>query len=334
MRFIGYTVFSLSLVMLGACDNAGTGGNGEPEGAGGSASRVEAPGGAKPPEATISDNVVEVSIEGLTFSMPDEIPSGWTTFRVVNNSAMVHIAIVEKMPEGFGLVEQQAQVAPVFQAGKELLDSGDANAAQQKFGELPPWFGDIEFIGGTGFVAAQSTARTTVNLQPGTYLLECYVVTNGIFHSYNPEPDAYGMVYEFTVTGEKRESLAPEPTLHVTVSTEGGIEIDEDTVEAGEHTVAVYFADQTVYSHFLGHDVHLARIDDTTDLDYLARWMNWMNPEGISTPAPVEFLGGVNELPADNVGYFTATLTPGQYAWIAEVPDPRQKGMLRTFTVE
>jgi hypothetical protein len=27
-------------------------------------------------------------------------------------------------------------------------------------------------------------------------------------------------------------------------------------------------------------------------------------------------------------------LTPGRYAWIAEVPDPAAKGMLRTFTVE
>jgi len=35
-----------------------------------------------------------------------------------------------------------------------------------------------------------------------------------------------------------------------------------------------------------------------------------------------------------SVAYFTVDLSPGNYAWVAEVPDPQGKGMLETFTVE
>jgi hypothetical protein len=48
----------------------------------------------------------------------------------------------------------------------------------------------------------------------------------------------------------------------------------------------------------------------------------------------VEFLGGLNEMPAGSTGYFSANLEPGTYAWIAEIPGTRAKGMLKTFTVE
>jgi hypothetical protein len=38
-------------------------------------------------------------------------------------------------------------------------------------------------------------------------------------------------------------------------------------------------------------------------------------------------------MPAGETGYFTAALEPGRYAWIAEVPNPAEKGMLQPFTV-
>lgn len=38
-------------------------------------------------------------------------------------------------------------------------------------------------------------------------------------------------------------------------------------------------------------------------------------------------------MPAGSTAYLTVHLTPGHYAWIAEVPDPAAKGMLKTFTV-
>jgi hypothetical protein len=132
--------------------------------------------------------VVEVVARGLSFEMPSEIPSGWTTLRFRNVSPMTHFAVIERVPEGQGLVSQQEAVAPVFQ--------------------------------------------------------------------------------------------------------------------------------------------------EDQDLSALEAWMDWTQPTGLITPAPAEFLGGLNEMPAGATGYFTVTLQPGEYAWIAEVPGAQANGMLTTFPVE
>ena len=197
---------------------------------------------------------------------------------------------------------------------------------------MPAWFGEIVFVGGPGLVAPGGSAEATVYLEPGTYLLECYVKTNGVFHSYNAAPDVYGMVHELTVTEEVTTETAPEPTLELTLSGAGGIEGAGD-VQPGRHTVAVHFTDQQAHENFVGHDVHLVRLEDDIDMEALETWMDWTQPTGLETPAPAAFLGGLNEMAAGETGYFTVNLTPGRYAWIAEVPNAEEKGMLKVFTV-
>lgn len=274
--------------------------------------------------------LVEIEANHLSLSGPDDIPSGWTTFRFENNSDNTHFAVLERMPEGRDLEDQQAEVAPIFQEGMDLLNAGEFDAALAAFGKLPAWFSDIVFLGGPGFTAAGGSAETTVFLEPGTYLLECYVKTGGRFHSYNPA--GIGMVHEITVTDETSAAKAPRPTLRIDLSSTDGIQVDGH-VRPGRHTVEVNFADQIVHEHFLGHDVHLVRLEDGQDMNELTEWMNWTHPNGLETPAPAEFLGGVHEMPAGETGYMNVLLTPGRYAWIAEVPDPAGKGMLQTFEV-
>ncbi|CAN5323808.1 hypothetical protein BH23GEM2_BH23GEM2_25730 [soil metagenome] len=279
-----------------------------------------------------SGSAVDIVARGLQFEAPDEIESGWTTFRFRNESAMMHFALLQRLPTGIGISEQQRLVAPVFQEGMNLLNAGETDAAMQKFGELPEWFGQVVFTGGPGLLSPGRTSETSVYLEPGTYLIECYVKTNGIFHSYNPDSLAYGMVHQLTVTPAESDATAPEPTLALTISGEGGIRMAGD-VDAGEHTVSVRFADQRAHENFVGHDVHLVRLADTADMSRVAAWMDWTQRTGLDTPAPAEFLGGVNEMPAGAIGYFTASLEPGRYAWVAEVPNPQEKGMLQMFEV-
>jgi hypothetical protein len=277
--------------------------------------------------------VFDILVRGMAFEeAPAEIPSGWVTFRLRNESAMTHFAVVERMPEGKGVAEQQAEVAPVFQEGMDLLNGGDGEAAMAAFGTLPAWFGEIVFLGGPGFLSANRTCDATVRLEPGTYILECYVKTDGVFHSYNPDPRVYGMVHEFTVTADSSGAVPPEADLAVVISGDGGIDAP-DTVPPGSHVVEVTFTDQKVHENFVGHDVHIARIDDEAVVGTLETWMVWSNPTGLETPAPAPFVGGLNEMPAGSVGYFTVTLEPGTYAWISEVPGASAKGMLRRFTV-
>ena len=283
-------------------------------------------------DVTPGTGVVEVTARGRTFEMPDTIPSGWTMFRFVNESGLVHFGLVERIPDEIGVAEQQEQVAPVFQAGMDLLAAGQPDSALDAFGELPLWFGDIVFLGGPGLTSPGRTSTATVYLEPGTYLLECYVKTDGVFHSFNPDPSINGMVHEFTVTAAKSGAAEPQGTIRVELSREGGMAVSGD-LDAGEHTVQVQFVDQVAHENLVGHDVHLARLDDT-DIDTLAAWMDWTQPHGLETPAPVTFLGGLNEMPAGSTGYFTATLEPGRYALVAEVPGSEEKGMLRTFDVQ
>ena len=56
--------------------------------------------------------------------------------------------MVERIPDGQGIESQQAEVAPVFQEGMDLLAAGDVDAALVRFGDLPEWFGEIIFMGG------------------------------------------------------------------------------------------------------------------------------------------------------------------------------------------
>lgn len=286
----------------------------------------------EPSEPDTGPSTVVVIAKGLEFFAPRQVPAGWTTFRFLNKSGMTHFALVERMPVGTGVVEQQKQVAPVFQQGMDFLNAGQVDAALDRFAELPEWFQQVVYKGGPGLVGPEGTAETTVYLEPGTYLLECYVKTSGIFHSFSPWPSKYGMVREFTVTDQISPGREPVATLTVTISGERGIDVEGDPVP-GEHIVAVRFEDQLVHENFVGHDVHLARLADDTDLGRLATWMDWSEPTGLETPAPVEFLGGVNEMPAGETGYLHVRLEPGRYVWVSEVPRSIQKGMLKTFLV-
>jgi hypothetical protein len=82
---------------------------------------------------------------------------------------------------------------------------------------------------------------------------------------------------------------------------------------------------------FMPYDVHLARLEEDTELGALIFWMDWSNVGGLRAPAPVEFLGGVENMPAGNHGYMTVDLTPGRYIWISEVNADR---MHMVFQVE
>ncbi|MDX1740837.1 MAG: hypothetical protein R3178_06065 [Rhodothermales bacterium] len=274
----------------------------------------------------------EITTMGLTFEAPDSIASGWITFAFVNRSAMTHFALVERMPEGVGIAEQQREVAPVFQEGMDLLQAGSFDDAMAAFGALPPWFAEVEFLGGPGLVGPGRSSETTVRLAPGRYLVECYVKTGGIFHSYNPDSTQYGMVHEFTVTSDTLTSRAPAPTLTVELSSSDGIAVTGEATP-GDHTIAVHFKDQMTHENFVGHDLHLARLGDDTDLESLENWMNWSVPGGLETPAPVEFVGGVNEMPAGSTAYLHVSLEPCRYAWIYEVPASEDNGVLRVLTV-
>jgi hypothetical protein len=277
-------------------------------------------------------NNVTITAVGLTFEAPDTIPAGWNTVRFENQSEMLHFAIFQKFPDGKGLDDHQAEIAPVFQ--NIINGINGTEPAGPAVGTAPPeWYADVQMMGGPGFVSGGQNAETTFFLEPGTYLVECYVKTNQIFHSYNPSPDVYGMAVEITVTENPDSTAAPTPTSSLTISSERGIEVTGDPA-SGENIIEVNFEDQSTYQNFVGHDVQLVRLDSNSNPDDIAGWMNWTTPNGLETPAPATFIGGTNEIPAGSRAYLHLNLEPGEYMWIAEVPEPEAKGMMRRFRVE
>lgn len=284
------------------------------------------------PTSDSKTNVVTITAVGLTFEAPDTIPSGWTTFNLDNQSGMIHFALFQKFPEGKGLDDHQAEIAPFFQNVMNGIYSMDPVAPE--IGAAPPeWYSEIQMMGGPGLVSGGLNAETTFFIEPGTYLVECYVKTNGIFHSYNPSPDVYGMAIEITVTENPDSTAAPAATSTLTISSDRGIGITGSQVR-GENVVEVVFEDQGTYENFVGHDVHLVRLDETVDEEAISSWMNWTSPNGLETPSPATFIAGTNEMPAGSSAYLHLNLDPGDYMWIAEVPDPESKGMLQRFTID
>ena len=275
------------------------------------------------------ENVIEIITKNMEFQIVDEILSGWNTFRYINKSTQVHFFLIDKYPEGKTIEDAENFVAPIFQEGMDLITQGKAEEGFAAFGKLPEWFGDVVFMGGSGLVSPGQTCETTLKLDPGYYILECYVkMANGKFHS------SMGMVKELVVKEEKSTVSPPSANVKINISSTEGM-VYSDPVTKGINTFSVYYEDQTVHENFVGHDVNLVKLEDNADIEALEKWVNWADPKGLITPSPdgIIFLGGLNDMPGGSTGYFTATLDPGNYALISEVPNASVKNLLKRFTI-
>ena len=272
---------------------------------------------------------IEIVTKSMEFIVADTIPSGWNTFKYINESTEPHFVLFDDYPDGKTLDTVKAAVMPPFDKGMAYIMEGDMDNAIAAFGALPKWFPEVKFVGGTGLISPDRTAITTVKLEPGLHIMECYVkMADGMFHA------SMGMAKEIYVLDEDSGNQPPKADTNISISSTEGITYTEP-ITSGEHIFSVYFKDQTVHEHFLGHDVNLVKLEDNANIEELEAWMSWMNPTGLITPMPegVTFLGGVNNGLEGSTQYFYANLEPGNYAFIAEVPNASSKNMLKTFTV-
>ena len=271
--------------------------------------------------------VVEVTAMDYAFGAPESIASGWTTLRLDNQGREIHFLTLWRLPEGKTLEDYVGEVLPAFGEAYGALQAGTADKAEagRILGErLPEWYGSVIGLGGVGFVDPGRVAETIVELEPGEYVMECYVQSpEGRFHG------ELGMLRPLTVTDDSTGASPPAPDIEITLSN-AGIDAPSE-VPAGPRTVAVHYAEHPALG--LGNDVHVVRLDEETDLDAVARWMDWMNLDGgLRAPAPAEFLGGIHEMPAGRTAYFTVDLAPGRHAWIGETS--AESPRVEEFTVE
>lgn len=270
--------------------------------------------------------VVEIAAVDYSFQSADTVPSGWTILRFDNRGREVHFVSLWRLPDGKTLEDYESEVLPAFGAAYQPLEAGtiDKEEAGRILGErLPTWFADVRSLGGVGFTAPGHAAETMVPLEPGVYVMECYVKTaQGKYHG------ELGMLKQLVVTDASTGAEEPAADAEITL-TNAGIQAPA-ALTAGPHTIAVRFVEHPDYG--LGNDVHVARMEEGADPVAVTDWMDWMNVEGLRDPAPVDFLGGLHEMVAGATGYFTIDLAPGRYAWVGEAPAELPR--IEAFTVE
>lgn len=258
----------------------------------------------------------------------DTLSAGWTTFRLVNASPFVHFIFFDHLPGDRTSEDLLSDVSPVFQESSYLLMEGKNEEAMAVFSQLPGWFENLVFRGGTGYTSPGRTAETTLFMAPGNYVMECYIkMPDGTYHW------SKGMYKDLHVTADTTTANAPQsPDIEITVTDEG-LQVEGEPT-TGEQLVAVHFEQEN--PGLIGKDVHLARLDESTDADEVAEWLDFMTAEGlISTaenPGPAIFIGGTQEMPKGNTAYLRVNLHPGNYVWIAEQQIANKS--MEEFTVE
>lgn len=272
----------------------------------------------------VEDGVVEVVLEDYSFTAPPALRSGWNTFRMTNDGEEPHFLLFWRLPEGVTFDEYAAEVSQPFQDEYDRYTAGEVGRDEMLANvgaAMPDWYGEVEGMGGVGLTSPGRTSQATVRLEPGDYVMECYVVSaEGQFHG------SLGMLRPLIVSSESTGMEAPEADIRITLSNyEMSIE-GEPT--AGEQTIAVHTTEDP--EGIIGHDVHLARLEPDTTIEELIAWMSWI--DAMRAPAPAELLGGADEVRAGRTGYFTVTLDPGSYVWISE--GFGAEGMVEEFVID
>lgn len=286
----------------------------------------------EPQVETLQANVLELEVQGLSFVGPKTIKSGWTTIRVVNNGGMTHHALVYRLPDGVTAEMVDEQVVGPIQRSLTPARNGDTAKAAEIAATLPGWVGDLTWLGGPGMMSDGITGEATMYLEPGNYIVECYVKANGVQHNYNPDPGEFGMVFPLTVVAQDGGMAEPDANVTLRLS-DSGYEITEGAFVPGENSVRAEFAEQRLYNNFVGHDAHVFRIEEDTDVDAAAKWPDFFPTDGQQTPAPARFVGGIHDMPEGMTGYFRLTLEPGDYGITAEIPNAKKSGFFERFTV-
>lgn len=269
--------------------------------------------------------VVEIVSRDYEFRAPSELPSGWNTLRMINEGEEPHFLVLWLLPEGKTFDDYIAQVYEPFMAEFARYQSGEVTRDEMLGslgGALPEWLDLVRMgRGGVGLVSPGRTGVTSVELPPGDYVMECYMVTaEGEVHNQ------LGMLRPLTVTEEGTGASPPEADAEIVIS--NAAFAVSGNLGAGEKTIRVEVAEAP--EGFLGHDIHLARLDEGTAVEEVAAWMDWI--DHLNPPSPADWLGGAEQVPPGSASYLHVDLTPGRYAWISE--GYGSQGLVQEFQIE
>ena len=252
------------------------------------------------PDATTSTeaSVLRVTASDFTFDVPDQVPAGVTTIRLINQGPSLHHVELVRLDEGKTLV--------------------DFLTALKAGGPPPAW---ASMIGGPNDPEFGDSTTVIMTLEPGSYAMICLIPgADGLPHVMK------GMAKAITVTGPA--SATPEPAADVTVKL-----LDYDfqfaqPLTAGHHTIRVENDAQQV------HEIVFVRLQaGKTAVDF-ATWAGKMTgpPPGVVHGGISGIMSGehvfiVADLPAGDYGLI---------CFFPDIKDGKlhlEHGMIKTITV-
>jgi hypothetical protein len=240
-----------------------------------------------PVDATPAPDAATITVTATDYALqaPDTLAQGAVTFNLVNQGKEFHHLWIARADSG------------------RTLD--DVMAAFKHHGPPPAWLRDIG--GPNAPMPMGGVANATVVLQPGTYILGCWI----------PSPDGVphlmkGMVRQLTVVPAAQP--APAPVAQVTMTLHDyGFSLSRP-LTPGRYLIEV--RNQAAQQH----EIELASLADGKSVHELLAWIH--KPEGAMPGAPI---GGVSPIVRGEVAWFEVDLKPGRYALICFLPDAKDR---------
>ena len=257
--------------------------------------------------ARIEHPLVTVHAKEFAFIAPERVAAGTTTFRLVNDGREPHQISILQLTHGKTLAEYVAAI---------------------KANQPTPW---AIGAGGPNTAGPGQTIEATVTLDPGTYILVCWVPSPG-----PPVPHmAKGMIHPLTVTGPRGApasasmSTTSEPTPDVRLELYDYAFKFSKPLTAGTHTI------QVVNMGPQEHEAVFEKLAPGKTMKDVDAWFIG----GMRGPSPIAPMPGMAGLGKGRTGTFTVTLTPGRYALACFIPDVKDgkphemHGMVQELTI-
>ncbi|HKT61521.1 MAG TPA: hypothetical protein VJQ46_15810 [Gemmatimonadales bacterium] len=242
---------------------------------------------------------VTVTAHDYSLELPDTLPAGAVTLRLVNQGKELHHIWMARMEGGHTIDDVLKGLAARQPLPSWLQDIGGPNAPRPEGGE----------------------ATVTVTLEPGTYVVACLIPSkDGVSHMMK------GMVRQVTVVTTSRPARTPKADAVMTLR--DYTFFLSRPLSAGKHVLEVR-NEGTQWHEF--ELVQLAPGKTPQDVvDFIER--------GVGTPPGLP-LGGVSPLAVGRTSYMHVDLEPGRYALICFLTDRKdgrahyQHGMMQEFQV-
>lgn len=253
--------------------------------------------------AAAAPNIVNITATEYKFDAPAEVPAGMTTFTLTDSGKEIHHASLIKLDSG------------------KTMDDLMAGMKAMKPGTPPP--GWVVAAGGANAVVPGNSASLTMNLEPGNYVLACFVPdAKGVPHIM------HGMAKALTVTPNAAANTTP-PASDVTVTLSDYKFDFSSPLTAGQHTIKILTAPGQPHEFTL---FQLAPGKTAADVVKFVEGGMTGTPPGMP-------IGGVAALAPGRDVFYTVDLKPGDYAAVCFVEDAKDgkphyaHGMTQTFKI-